>query len=1414
MSSSAQAPQPASNFFRRLGAISVVGLWLLLVPAAIAQDSEPGASGAEVSEAETSRAETSGFEFPEAFGASPEQLLAAAEAVEVGEEDGIVLLLRRNVYSFDESARMSHREHSIFLLRDQQSVESAWSIVDRQWAPWFQNRPDIRARVITKDGVRELDPETLVESPTADEGLDMFDDRLQLEAPLPGLRPGAVVEVEVIVEGHKPYFAAGTSGRHYLVSGPAIAREEVVLEAPTSMPLRFELLGLAEGGAALEEIEQDGLRRVQVVRLEVPSFEAAEPGLPYDVQRYPNFAYSIGKSWRAVADAYGQVVDEQLAGADVSALVADVDRQADWHERTDAALAAIQERVRYTGLELSSASLVPRSPAETLAREFGDCKDKSALLVAALDAVDVEAHIALLRSGFDADVPAHLPGLGLFNHAIVRVPHPDGGEPLWIDPTVSFARAGQLPISVQGRQALVTGADAEQLELIPASSSADNRVVETRDIRLAEIGPGQVIETTDYHGYAEPNQRSYLNTGEQQRREGYERYVKSRFQAETLSSFEETAARDLDRHFTLRLEASDAAFAVTDLDEATVELSLSGLLSDVSRGMIASQDDEADEPAEPRQVDFVQTTPHITEYRFRVTPPPGFVVRELPPDRDEPLGAAHLEQKFTMDGEVVTGFVRFDSGARRMDPTTLELTQLALAELSAEDSPVLAFDHRSSIDMAAGRARKAIQDLRADIGEENKALDHVRLSRALLGIGLGAEARRAARQAIELEPELAIAHWNLGFVLSHDEIGRLREKGYDHQGARAALERAVELDGDDATFLSELAILLDFDADGRRYSQTADMATAIEHYRAWREKFGSGLDVNLISSLAMSDSWQELLDFTDELQPGTTRNAWRIAALAKTADVDRALLEARRLARDRDDRANVLAGAARGLLRVRHYEESAALMRQVASVSNNPAQIQIFAEMLAETRRAEELELPADDPASVLKESMLLVMTPDSRAEDFIQLMHPDTQTGESQEESAIEEAFETVSRLFQQAGGDLPIQVLIEIGIALLDATVEGNDALGYRVELRSEADPTQPGMVAYVEPDDEGAFRVTAIEETASLLGYEVLRRLDAGDHEGARQWLDWARDHFDADEQTYGDPLLADAFAIVWRPGLTDVTASTMRLAAHLLMAEDAESAEDTIEPLEKAREQHAEDPALLFPIEIALSEAYGTVERWTDAQAIRRHLYEQHPESEMAYRSYFFSHLIQDQYDEARSVANGLLNREGADRDQKILALITLTQLAMVREDYSRLDELIAEIEKIDPASAAPLYNEAAWADLFEQPVPEGALEAAQQAAHRENFEQYSSAHTLATAYGLFDRPLEAYRVLLQAMAANPEHELDGPDWLVFGLIAESCGLEKAAREYYARLEEPEEGVALSSWQLAQQRLEALDAQAKG
>ena len=236
-------------------------------------------------------------------------------------------------------------------------------------------------------------------------------------------------------------------------------------------------------------------------------------------------------------------------------------------EKEAAILDYVDREVRYTGIEFGEAAIVPHSPAETLTLKYGDCKDKATLLVAMLRAAGINSYVALLNAGSRLDVPADLPGMGLFDHAIVYVPGPPG---LWIDVTDQYARLGQLPINDQGRHALIARPESTSLTVTPESTSRENVLLELREIRLSENGPATVIEKTMPTGVFESHYRAfYADKPDKETRDGLTSYVKAQYIADKLASVERSDPGDLTKQFELTLQCEKA---IADLPIWTVQL--------------------------------------------------------------------------------------------------------------------------------------------------------------------------------------------------------------------------------------------------------------------------------------------------------------------------------------------------------------------------------------------------------------------------------------------------------------------------------------------------------------------------------------------------------------------------------------------------------------------------------------------------------------------------------------------------------------------------------------------------------------------------------------------------------------------------------------------------------------------------
>jgi len=605
-------------------------------------------SGNKVLVAET----PSGWSIPR-FSDDASALYKAASSVTTKPGTDVIVLYNEESYVYEADGKESHTSYLVYKVLTQKGADG-WDGVSANWEPWHENKPEVRARVVTPDGaVHALDPKTISDTPAREEDDKVYSDRRVVRAPLPAIAPGSVVEEEEVTRGNAPLFEAGVVSQTYFSWGVPVQELRLVLDAPATLPIHYAKQLLPD----MQEKRTEEGGRVHVVLTQGP-MDAREdiPNLlPRDVAIAPRVTFSTASSWQTVAQHYGKAVDEKVALADVQGLVNGlVKGETTREEKMAAILQYLSREIRYTGVEFDEAAIVPHSPSETLKHKYGDCKDKATLLVAMLRAAGVQSYVALLNAGNREDVPVDFPGMGLFDHAIVYAP----GEPdFWMDATDEYARLGQLPISDQGRQALIARAESKSLVQIPEAPSQSNLILEKREFYLAENGPSRVVETTEPQGVFETEYRSYYaDEATKDNKKNLTEYVKSQYLAEKLNRTERSNPGDLSKQFQLMLEAGGAKRGSTDLDVAVVAIRLESLFDKLPDELQEREKEEdknadvaAEKPQKPRTADYQLPEAFVHEWQYRIAPPIGFQPKPLPPNAKIQAGPALLLEEFSTE---------------------------------------------------------------------------------------------------------------------------------------------------------------------------------------------------------------------------------------------------------------------------------------------------------------------------------------------------------------------------------------------------------------------------------------------------------------------------------------------------------------------------------------------------------------------------------------------------------------------------------------------------------------------------------------------------------------------------------------------------------------------------------------------
>ncbi len=1349
-----------------------------------------------------------------AFSAKPAALLAAIKDLPTDEAWETDILLSDSRFSLEADGRWTERHHRIYVVLDAAEVD-AWAVFEQVWSPWFQARPEMRARVISPAG-REFsfDPKTISEESAGQSSDVLFDDDRVLRGPLPGVEVGAIIETEVVVRDQRPMFVGG-SVRRLALFEDHIRLARISVDAAPEAGLRWLTKKLPE--TPPQESTEKGRKRLVFEYRDLKGTINYIYGLPTSEPWYPYLAFSSGQSWNDVAKAYADVVDRTLEGADVARAVSIATKGAKAQtEVIERLLAYLQKEVRYTGVEFGDASLIPRSPAETLARRFGDCKDKSALLVALLRAADIPAYLALLSVGPGQDVDTDLPGLGVFDHAIVYIP---ASPPIWIDATDEFARVGELPAVDRDRLALIAAGSTRALVRTPPSVSTENLIRRTRTFHLAEAGSARLIEETEFRGQPErDNRRTFGLFDQTKRMEWAKTYAENYLLAAEVDKVEVLGAGDLNRPFVLRLEIGASRRGISDLNEAAIGIRYDELLERLPYLLRV----EADENEEPRKEPFVFDEPFVTEWHYEVHPPPGFEPRGLPESRDESIGTASLSRRYRVrpDGVLEIDF-RFDSGKVRLTPTEFEAYRRQASALLEGESLLIYFDQIGAQKLAEGDVLGALTEFRRLAAANPKnAIYPLQMSRALLEAGLGEAARERARAAVKLDPKSSLAHNQLGWALQHDLFGRLRQGDFDRNGAIAAYREAVRLDSEEVVPKADLAILLEFDARGRRYArglEVAELEEAGKLYRELVDQGQTGFAVNLMANLARRERYAELRTFAASLEESLEQLQFRTVAVAALEGAEAAIRGTRGL-NDRSQRAQALGGAAQTLLQMRRYREGKALLEASLSfATEKPTKVPELLAKLDTVKKWEEIPTPAREPATLLAHMTLGLLRGEigvKQADGYLsRKMSAETRIDEVADFER--DPFETISDHDKSNG--LSPDFLFDLFLNIWTPKVDGDDAMGYRVSFEVEGQRT-----TYYVVREDGEYRLLATEENLLDLAILALDLLASGDTAAASRWIGWLEDErqhaLPKFRERDDDPYANSLEKLLW--GVTadaDASALGEAAAAQVLNLVNFPLSPTELRASERALAKFVERRATAegdhaTALDVAQWRLLEQLGRSAELVGLLEKLHRAEPSSDQALISLTRVYGDLKRFDDAEKIATARAETKVGDP----ISIRLLADLDDRRGDVEASSRRIASL--LEGKDARPHdYNRLAWNSLFASGgVDDTAIGRAEKACELTSYANPNILHTLATLYAERVRVVEAHRTLLKALELHKDGKLERHDWYVFARIAEALGYPDLARDYYRKVEpnETREVGVQSTQELARQRLVALGAGPNG
>ena len=398
-------------------------------------------------------------------------------------------------YESHLTVRADHTATNVFTQRFKILTQSAITSVSQQklmFVEGIQTLETVEAYTAKADGRRI--PVTAQNILTQDASPELpgtyFRDLKQRTIIFPDVTVG-----DTLVMTHKRETPRGKIFKQFAESlqfprSAAYTSAKITVEAPASIGLRVK----AVGKDVVESTDENAALRRHTIVITPEPYAPEEAGAVSPLDRDPVVLMSTYKSYEELGSTYGRTaLPKASVTPPIAALANEITKGIAGKKAQAVAIDAwMKKNIRYVAVYLSSGRFVPNEASAVLKNKFGDCKDKTTLMLALLAAKGIAAEPALINLG-NAYALAEPPTLAALNHVILYLPEFD----LYDDPTASRAAFGVLALESYDKPVVRVSAGSAKLARTPAMRPDDHTAYAKTTINVAADGTvtGQTEES-------------------------------------------------------------------------------------------------------------------------------------------------------------------------------------------------------------------------------------------------------------------------------------------------------------------------------------------------------------------------------------------------------------------------------------------------------------------------------------------------------------------------------------------------------------------------------------------------------------------------------------------------------------------------------------------------------------------------------------------------------------------------------------------------------------------------------------------------------------------------------------------------------------------------------------------------------
>ena len=381
------------------------------------------------------------------------QLIRNAPSAESYPDAGIIYILDEDIVQVFEDGRCKETIHVVFKIlkdrgKDNGDIEIGYNSLT-------ETASIIYARTITPEGKIIPLNKNAVKIVTPYSSYPSYSDYKELTFSMPGVTVGSIIDYKIVEERQKPEIEGKFSDEfHFQTYDPTyLCRYKVI--TPRDTDLKYLVLNPLQGIQSSPNIIHDGNKKIYLWEYKNIPQIIEETSMPPTDEVAFRILVTTMNSWEEFSNWWrkkiaGKTEPDEAIKRKVAELTKDLSTP---REKMEAIFDYVKGEIRYVFIDLGKSGYEPENAKKVFENKYGDCKDKSTLLISMLKVAGIPAYYVLIPTSGMGNLIKDFPYPFQFNHCIVSTEKE--GIYHFIDPVAENYRFDYLPSSDQNRDVLI-----------------------------------------------------------------------------------------------------------------------------------------------------------------------------------------------------------------------------------------------------------------------------------------------------------------------------------------------------------------------------------------------------------------------------------------------------------------------------------------------------------------------------------------------------------------------------------------------------------------------------------------------------------------------------------------------------------------------------------------------------------------------------------------------------------------------------------------------------------------------------------------------------------------------------------------------------------------------------------------------